>query len=131
MNRYTWGLTNTELEIMEIFWKQETAIPFKDLLDCLNKELNKQWKRQTLSTYLANLQKLGLIRSNNQHKNYIYCATCSKDEYLHKQTKELVEKSYNNSLTRFLSAFTGGQKLSKKDADSLKELLNEYYPDED
>lgn len=130
MNRYTLGLTSTEMEIMEVMWEMEGGIPFKELLDWLNEKLDKQWKRQTLSTYLANLQKMGLVSSNGQHKNYIYYAACTREEHMQRQTRELVEKSYNNSLALFLSAFTGGQKLSQKEADSLKELLNEFIPNE-
>lgn len=129
VNHNTWGLTSTELELMEIFWKQEEGISFKNLLDYLNEMLGKEWKRQTLSTYLSNLQRLGLVSSNGQRKNSIYYATCTKDEYEHVQTQELVRKCYDNSLVRFLSAFTGGQKLSKKEADSLKKMLDEYAPD--
>lgn len=122
-------LTNTELEIMEVFWELNQGIPFKELLDYLNQKLGKGWKRQTLSTYLAHLQKLKLVKSNGQRKNYVYYPLCTKEEYLHRETKALIKKTYNNSLAQFFCAFTGGQKLSKQEADDLRKLLNQYSPD--
>lgn len=131
MKRFTWELTSTEMEIMEIFWNFDKGISFKDLLGYLNENLNKQWKRQTLTTYLSGLQKLKLITFAGQRKNYIYYATCTKDEYIHRQTRELVELSYDNSLSKFLSAFTGGGKITKKEADSLRKWLEACSSDEE
>ncbi|MCI9359142.1 MAG: BlaI/MecI/CopY family transcriptional regulator, partial [Lachnospiraceae bacterium] len=35
----------------------------------------------------------------------------------------LVQESFDNSIFNFVSAFTGGKKLSKEDADELRKLI--------
>lgn len=51
------GLTGTETEIMSIFWDSgEDAFTFKNLKEYVHEHLEKNWKNQTLSTFLSNLR---------------------------------------------------------------------------
>ena len=118
-----YGLTSTEMEIMEFLWSQEKDVSFKEILTYANEKLHKDWKRQTLSTYLKNLQMAGLVKAIERKKNYSYYAACTKEEHIHKWTKDLVKKSYGNSIEKFMVAFSGGKKLDKEVADQLRKLL--------
>lgn len=118
-----YGLTSTEMEIMEFLWSQEKDVSFKEILTYANEKLHRDWKRQTLSTYLKNLQMAGLVKAIDSKKNYSYYAACTKEEHIHKWTKDLVKKSYGNSIERFMVAFSGGKKLDKEVADQLRKLL--------
>ena len=37
--------------------------------------------------------------------------------------KNLVETSFDNSIANLVAAFTGGQKLSEKDAEEIRKLI--------
>ena len=63
-----YGLTYTEMEIMEFLWSQENEVQFKEILIYANEKLHKDWKRQTLSTYLKNLQMAGLVKAVDSKK---------------------------------------------------------------
>ena len=119
-----YGLTNTEMQIMEKFWEENKRFSYRELSEYMNGTLDKKWKKQTLSTYLTNLQKMGLIEVDDSGKNYIYYATCTKKEVVQKWTRKLVKISFNNSIFNFVSAFTGGQKLTREEAEELKELFH-------
>lgn len=121
-----YGLTEVEMEIMEFLWKSEDGNAFKEIMCHVNNELKKDWKRQTLSTYLKNLQLLGFIRTDSSKKNYIYFPCQKKEEYVQDWTRELVEKQYGNSIIKFMSAFTGKKGLSKEEAEELKKMLEVY-----
>lgn len=119
-----YGLTNTEMELMNIFWEaQDQRFTFKELTDYTHNILGKEWKYQTLGTYLTNLQRMGLLNVDTSGRNYIYFPRCSKDEYIHQWTKNLVSSAFDNSICKFVRAFTGGAKLSKEDAEELKKLI--------
>ena len=118
-----YGLTSTEMEIMEFLWSQEKDVSFKEILTYANEKLHRDWKRQTLSTYLKNLQMAGLVRAQDSKKNYSYYAACTKEEHIHRWTKDLVKKSYGNSIEKFMVAFSGGKKLDKEVADQFRKLL--------
>lgn len=118
-----YGLTDVEMDLMELFWKENKPLPFKEILDYANTTLGRAWKKQTLSTYLTNLKKMGLLEADSSQRFFTYYPTCTKEEYIHQWTKELVKKSFNNSFGDFVMAFTGGKKLSKEEADKLKKLF--------
>lgn len=118
-----YGLTSTEMEIMEFLWSQEKDVSFKEILTYANEKLHRDWKRQTLSTYLKNLQMAGLVKAIDSKKNYSYYAACTKEEHIHRWTKDLVKKSYGNSIEKFMVAFSGGKELDKEVADQLRKLL--------
>lgn len=115
-------LTYTEMEIMEFLWQQKSEVTFKEIMVYMNEKLHKDWKRQTLSTYLKNLQIIGLVKAVNCKRNYSYYATCTKEEHVHNWTKDLIKKSYG-TIEKFMIAFSGGNKLNKEDADRLRKLL--------
>lgn len=118
-----YGLTNTEMQIMELLWRSKEAMTFKEILVVAAEEWGKNWKIQTLSTYLTGLQKMGLVESERKGCSNAYRPICTKDEHIHRWTKKMVEACFDNSISRLVVAFTGGEKLSEKDAEELRKLL--------
>jgi len=123
MNK-NYGLTNTEMELMDIFWESEKKYSFKELMEYSHETLGKEWKKQTLSTYLSNLQRMGLLDVDTGGKHYLYSALCTKEEYIHQWTEKLVKTAFDNSIGKLVFAFTGGEKLSKEEAEELKKLMD-------
>ena len=123
MERF-YELTDTELELKEIFWSTEEQLSFKELMKYSNEVLKKDWKKQTLSTYLKHLQNEGMIGVYKRNsKYYSYYSLVTKDEFLQEWTKKIVNQSFGNSLSNFVAAFTGGNRLSKEEAAELKKYL--------
>ena len=118
------GLTAVEVELMELFWNTSEPLSFKEVMDYVTTVLNKAWKKQTLNTYLSNMQKAGLIQAERSDYRYRYMAACTKEGYVQQWTQKLVEDSYDNSIGNFVAAFTGGQKLSEEEAEKLRKLIS-------
>ena len=111
------------MELMELFWDTKQPYTFRELLQYSNEVLGKNWKKQTLSTYLTNLQKMGLLDVSAKGKNNVYQASGTKDEYIHQWTEKLVRTAFDSSISKLVAAFTGGKKLSKEEADEIKKLM--------
>ena len=126
MIKKNYGLTNTELLIMELLWSEGRPMSFREIMDVATNEWKKDWKVQTLNTFLNGLQKMGMIRAErSMTSSYnVYYPLCTKEQHIHKWTKEMVEVCYDNSFRRLVSAFIGDGKLSKEDAEELKKLLD-------
>ena len=126
MIKKNYGLTNTELLIMELLWSEGRPMSFREIMDVATKEWKKDWKVQTLNTFLNGLQKMGMSRAErSMTSSYnVYYPLCTKEQHIHKWTKEMVEVCYDNSFRRLVSAFIGDGKLSKEDAEELKKLLD-------
>ena len=119
-----YSLSDTEKKIMELLWQLEEPLSLRETMDYLNDKLNKDWKQQTIGTYLSHLEKAGLVRIDKRFaRSYLYFPACTKEEYTQKYLQKLVSESFNNSIADLVCAFTGGKKLSKKDLKELQKLI--------
>ena len=66
------GLSETEYEIMEFMWQSDHKLTYKEILDYFNTEKNKNWKKQTLSTFLTILKYAGHITAEGSGRRYLY-----------------------------------------------------------
>ena len=123
MNK-TYGLTNTELQIMELLWQAKEPMTFREIMAVAVSEWKKTWKVQTLSTYLTNLQRMGMIEADKSVTPYhAYYASCTKEQHIHQWTKKMVKECYGNSIARLMCAFIGEGTLSEEEAGELRKLL--------
>lgn len=119
-----YGLSQTEYELMEYFWSSDEKKNYKQIFEFFNTEKGKNWKKQTLSSFLKILQDKELIKCDTSGKKYLYYPTCTKDEHIHMWVRRLVSGSFENSMKQFLVAFSGGDRLSDRDVAELKEYLD-------
>lgn len=120
-----YNLSSVELELMEFIWQHKNGVYFKDLMQHFVKDCGKEWKRQSLRTFLLNLTHKGVLEIRKDGKVYVYAATCTKKEHIQKWTKKLLEEVYDDSLTNFLCALGGETELSEEEMTELKEFIEE------
>ena len=119
-----YSLSDTEKKIMELLWQLEEPLSLRETMDYLNEKLNKDWKQQTIGTYLSHLEKAGLVRIDKRFaRSYLYFPACTKEEYTQKYLQKLVSESFNNSIADLVCAFSGGKKKKKKDLKELQKLI--------
>lgn len=112
-------LTETEEKFAEIVWNNE-PIGSGDLVNLCAKEMG--WKKSTTYTVLKKLCEKGIF----QNKNAVVTSLLSKDQYYSKQSIRFVEDNFGGSLPKFLTAFISGRKLSKKQAEEIKRVIDEH-----
>ena len=61
-----YGLTNTEMQIMELLWDADEPMTFREIMNVATTEWKKTWKVQTLNTFLTGLQKMGNCQGKMQ-----------------------------------------------------------------
>ena len=66
-----YGLSNTEMLIMELLWRTGEPMSFKEIMDVAQNEWKKTWKAQTLNTYLINLQKIKMVGTDRSSTHYM------------------------------------------------------------
>ena len=71
-------VSDSEMEVMKMLWRQKEGIKQSQLLDLFTKE-GKEWKRQTLNTFLSRLEtkglvirERGLVRAAVERRNIIF-----------------------------------------------------------
>ena len=112
-------LGDADAKFADIIWENE-PIQSGELVKLCEKEMS--WKKSTVYTVLRKLCKRGIF----ENQDSIVTAKLSKEEFMQLQSKEFVEDSFQGSLPVFLTAFMGSQKLSKKQADEIKQLIDQF-----
>lgn len=119
-------LSETEMEVMQIIWKSDHPITSSELLDIFAQEKGKEWKGQTIATFLARLVEKGvLISTKKQGRTNIYSPRITAEEYRSKEAKSLLETLYDGSVKNFLATLYDGKKLTKDEVTELKSWFAE------
>lgn len=114
MEQYILG--NIEGRFADLIWKNE-PISTADLIKLCEKKLG--WKRTTMYTVLKKLSDRGLFENNNG----TVASVISRQEFYARQSEQYVENSFQGSLPSFLAAFTSRKKLSDKEIEELKRII--------
>lgn len=112
-------MTESEERFVELIWENE-PIGSGGLVKLCEIEMN--WKKSTTYTMLKNVIKKEIV----ENKESVVTTLISKEEYYAGQSVQFVEETFGGSLPKFLTAFIGGKKISKKQAEELKQLIDEY-----
>lgn len=120
------GLSDSELEVMEVLWKKDEPMAFGELLEYFNIHTEKSWKKQTLNTFLFRMQQKNLVQITTEGKHKLYIPAMTKEEYLLTESKAFLNKNYQGSIVKMVAAFSGSEELEKDEIARLKQLLEEW-----
>jgi len=107
-----------ETRFAELIWNNE-PISSGDLVKLCEKEL--AWKKSTTYTMLRRLCERGIF----QNKDGIVSSLMSRQEFQALQSEQFVKETFDGSLPQFLAAFTLRKKLSEREIDELRKLIDE------
>lgn len=116
MEFYQMGAVETKFA--QIIWEHE-PVRSTELVALAAKELN--WKKSTTFTVLRRLCEKGIV----QNVNSIVTSVMSPEQYATAQSMQFVKDTFDDSLPAFLAAFSAGRKLSSKEVEELRHLIEE------
>lgn len=116
-----YSMSDAEQEVMEKLWDYKEPIKQSRLLT-LFEEDGKEWKRQTLNTFLARLEEKGLVKRENRIVTVVY----GREQYNLMQMKAAIDHMYGGRLSNLVAAFTQEKGISQKDAEELIKILEKY-----
>ena len=112
-------LSQTEHEIMEFFWDAQKEYDFKELMQHFNEEGGKEWKKQTLNTFLSRLLDKGLLERRMEGRKAYYRYRLDQKQYEQEKAKEVLENGYDGKISHFIAALTGNDSISDADEQEL------------
>ena len=120
-------LPDSELDIMLVLWNHEPPMGRLEIERVVNEK--KKLAPTTILSLLTRLEKKGFVSSKKEGKMNLYTPLVTQEEVQAKESDEFVERTFSGSLPGFLTAFLGNKKLSGKEAEELKKLIDEYRED--
>ena len=116
------SLSDSEMEIMQAIWSLPSPVTTSQLLKLF---AHKDWKVQTLSTFLTRLVEKGALRVEKQGKSNLYFPALTQADYHKQEAKHVIDSMYHGSLLDFLAAFYGGQGISKEELSELRQWFEQ------
>lgn len=114
-------LPQTEEQLMQYIWDLETAFS-KELLD---KYPDPKPAQTTLATLLKRLTEKGFITYEMFGNSRAYTPLIKKEDYFETHLNTMDEQHFNNSAFSFASFFTQKSKMSKKELEALKKIVED------
>lgn len=114
-------LTQAEWSVLEVLWSGEW-FTLGEITEAL--EPVKGWSRKTVFTYLTRMEGKGLV-TVDRRKTRPYAAAVNREECAKQERDELLTKVYGGAAGDLLAAFLKESKISRKEADRLRRLLDD------
>ena len=113
------AMSATEFYILKYLWSRETPATFSEIMTHFNEEEKKEWKKQTVNTFLTRLAQKGFLNIDKSGKWAIYIPSVSRKKYSEDYAQQIIEDSYEGSLKNFICAFTENHKLTSNEKEEL------------
>ena len=121
------SISDAELEVMKIIWKNPN-VTANSIIDEL--ESKTDWKPNTVKTLINRLLKKKVISFNKKGKEYYYYAILEEKTYMNAESESFLKKLFNGSINSMVLDFVKSKKLSKKEIEELKDILNKADKEE-
>lgn len=105
-----------ETQFAEIIWASE-PIASGELSRKAEETL--RWKKTTSFTVLKRLCERGIF----QNQKGIVTSLISRDEFFARHSEQYVQETFGGSLPAFMAAFSTRRKLTDKEIDEMKDLI--------
>lgn len=108
----------SEYRFCLILWEHE-PVKSTELVKLCEEQLG--WKKAITYTVIKRLSERGVIKSENA----VVSSLVSKSEVQAAEIDELVEKTFQGSIPSFLATFTKHKKLSAKELQEIRAMIEE------
>jgi len=114
-------LTRAEEQVMQILWKIGKGF-VKDVIEHFG---NPKPAYNTISTIIRILEKKGFVSYKIYGNTYEYFPLISQNEYSKQYLGNFVKNYFGNSYKHLVSFFANEEKISIKEMEEMKKLIDE------
>ena len=112
-------LCDSDYRFMLVVW-EHAPVNSGELVKICQQRLG--WKKSTTYTAIKKMSEKGYIKNESATVSVLI----PKEKAQHEETDYFVERTFGGSLPQFLTAFFGDKKISKHEADKIKQMIDSY-----
>ena len=116
-------LYESEYRFMELVWEAQ-PVRSMDLARLAAYELG--WKKSTSYTVLKKLAGRGFVKNEEA----VVTALVHREDVQRFESEALVDRNFGGSLPAFLTAFLQDRKLTRREADEIRRMIEEAVEDD-
>lgn len=113
-------ISESEWLLMEQLWQGELTQPQ------LAERLGKKWNKNTIHTFLSRLCTKGYAAVDRERSPHVYRAAVPREECEKQERESFLQRVYRGNVGNMVSSFVKDNKLSAREAEELRKLLDGY-----
>lgn len=99
------NLTGCEQLIMKTVWDAEKELGLMEITQSVNETYQKNWKPQTVSTFLTRLVRKDYLKSYRQGRVFYYRILVPQEDYVREMAEQFISFWYQGNVEAFLALF--------------------------
>lgn len=114
-------ISEAESKVLEVFWRAAGPLSAEEVVAAMDND--RDWSAGTIRTFLTRLVKKKALAAKPDGRRYLYRPLIPRDDYVHKQSRDLIDRLFGGSITPFITQFSQRQRLSRDEIEELKRLI--------
>jgi BlaI family transcriptional regulator, penicillinase repressor len=114
-------ISEAESKVLEVFWSARRPLSADEVVAAMNND--RDWSAGTIRTFLARLMKKKALAATPDGRRYLYRPLIRRDDYVHEQSRNLIDRLFGGRIAPFLTQFSERQDLSDEEIEELKRLI--------
>lgn len=115
------SISDAEWHIMKVIWNK-SPITANQVVEELRGTTG--WKPKTVKTLISRLVRKEALGFTKVGREYYYYSLVNEQQCVYNENRIFLEKVYGGAFKEMLRAFLEQQRLTTKDIDEIKELLD-------
>lgn len=117
-------LTACEELVMKTIWDAGEELSLTEIMQRVNEKYHKEWKPQTVSTFLGRIVRKGYLRSYRQGRVFFYQTLIPMEEYKGQQANEFVEFWHQGRADEFLRSLKMVRALRPEEIGEIRGIVS-------
>lgn len=116
-------LTECEKQVMKCVWRADRDLTMMEIVEIVNKEFDKSWKPQTISTFLSRLVKKDFLDMYRKGRQFYYHSLIQEKSYSQHVVNENVKFWFDGDASKLIEAVRDERSLSKEEIENIKKII--------
>jgi BlaI family transcriptional regulator, penicillinase repressor len=118
-------ISDAEWKVLKVVWQLQ-APTAREVVEKLRDESD--WKPKTIHTLLTRLVHKGALAMEKPGREYVFKPLLTEQECRQSASYSFLQKVFDGEIAPFLACFLERKKLTRKEIDELKSILEERTP---
>lgn len=120
-------ITDAEAQVMQILWRNSPK-EAREIAEAISAE--KGWKRTTVNTLIARLEKKGAVGAEPGSAPKRYVPLIESADYGRAETRRLADLLFGGRIAPLVASFVGDKPLPPEELEELKALIEAMSDDD-
>ena len=121
------NISEAESQVMEVFWSAKGPLSADDVVTLMDGQGD--WSAGTIRTFLSRLLRKEALTATLDGRRYLYSPRLRREEYVHEQSRRLIDRLFDGRIAPFVTQFSERQTLTRREIDELKKLIEKLDHD--